>query len=130
MYIQTNMLGLSGTLPAGLEVRQADEDVQHCLLEPATLLRGRPTPILLNEGQTCQVFDVARGLIRRRWIQVLSSGVSDAAGYLRIFANQHSALVYEIDRCGGEFSTEAGAALTVEAIAGPVRFLAAEEAYD
>lgn len=130
MYIQTNMLGLAGTLPSGLEVRQADEDVQHCLLEPAALLRGHARPFTLNEGQSCQVFEVARSLIRKRWIQVLPSSASDAAGYLRIFANQHNALVYEIDRLGGQFSTEAGAALTVQAIAGPVRFLVAEEAYD
>lgn len=130
MYIQTNMLGLAGSLPAGLEVRQADEDLQHCVLEPAAILRGSAQPLRLPEGQSCRVFETARGLIRSRWIQALPSSISSESGYLRVFANQPCELVYEIDRLGGIFVTKSAAALIVQAIAGPVRFLAAEEAYD
>ncbi len=130
MYIQTNMLGSSAEFPAGLEVRQAEEEVWRCMVEAPAHLRGSHQVMDLRDGQVCPVFKAARNLVRKRWIQVLPSRLSQAQGFLQIMANDDQQLVYEIGRQGGCFTTGSGAALRVRALSGRVQFIAAEEAYD
>ncbi len=130
MYIQSNMLGLAAEFPAGLEVRQAEEEVSRCAIEPPAVLRGSQQIMDLRDGQGCPVFEAARNMVRQRWIQVLPSRLSQAQGFLQIFANDDRQLVYEIGRQGGCFTTRSAAALSVRALEGRVQFIAAEEAYD
>lgn len=130
MYIQTNMAGMAAEFPAGLEVRQGEEEVCRCQIEPPSVLRAGRQVFDLQDGQACPVFEAARNVVHQRWIQVLPSRISQTQGFLQIFANGGDALVFEIGRQGGCFTTRAGAALSARALDGRVQFIAAEEAYD